>query len=471
MSHKIAGTGPQHVAVLVFPFTSHPASILRFVRSISTLAPDMQFTFFNISRSNSSLFLGSCNMVFGNIKPYNVWDGLPDGYTPPSSGNPLLEQIKLFLDNALGSFEKAIKEVEAATGHKFNCLISDAPLWFAGDIAEKMHVTWVPFWISGQRSLLLHIETDLIKEKLQGQEDKTLGFLPGFSNEFRASDIQKEIALGDDVESPLGKLLYKMGQKLPQATVVVINSFETIDLKVTEELKKRLQKLLLVGPQHLMRPVQSEYDEEEEKEGGCLQWLDKQKPASVAYISFGSVGALPPMEVGALAEALEEGGFPFLWSFRGNQEHFPRGFIERTNKLSLGKVLPWVKQERILNHSSVGVHVTHCGWNSVLESITGGVPMIGRPSFADQNLHMRSVEIVWKIGVRIEGGVFSKTGAVKALEQALSLEQGKEMRQKIGILKQLAQEAVALKGRSAQDLKALVEIITSSNLDNQVNPV
>ncbi|XP_050374311.1 kaempferol 3-O-beta-D-galactosyltransferase-like [Argentina anserina] len=466
MSHKSAGTGPQHVAVLVFPFTSHPASILRFVRSISTLAPDMQFTFFNISRSNSSLFLGSCNMGFGNIKPYNVWDGLPDGYTPPSSGNPLLEQIKLFLDNALGSFEKAIKEVEAATGHKFDCLISDAFLWFSGDIAEKMHVSWVTFWISEQRSMLLHIETDLIKEKLQGQEeDKTLGFLPGFSDDFRASDIQKEIALGDAVESPLGKMLYKMGQKLPQATAVVINSFEMMDLKGSEELKKRLKRLVLVGPQHLIRPVQTENDddeeEEEEAEDGCLQWLDKQKPASVAYISFGTVGALPPMEVGALAEALEEGGFPFIWSFRGNQEHFPQGFIERTNKLSLGKVVPWVKQEKILNHSSVGVNVTHCGWNSILESITGGVPIIGRPCFAEQFLLMRSVEIVWKIGVRIEGGVFSKTGAVKALEQALSLEQGKETRQRIEILKQLAQEAVAPNGRSAEDLKALVDIIKS----------
>ncbi|KAK9930157.1 hypothetical protein M0R45_027209 [Rubus argutus] len=74
---------------------------------------------------------------------------------------------------------------------------------------------------------------------------------------------------------------------------------------------------------------------------------------------------------------------------------------------------------------------------------------------------MRSVEVVWKIGVRIEGGVFTKTGAIKALEQALSLEQGKEMRHRVGVLKQLAQEAVGPNGSSTQDLKALVEIIKS----------
>ncbi|PRQ36579.1 putative flavonol 3-O-glucosyltransferase [Rosa chinensis] len=87
--------------------------------------------------------------------------------------------------------------------------------------------------------------------------------------------------------------------------------------------------------------------------------------------------------------------------------------------------------------------------------------MIGRPYFVDLNLNMRSVEVVWKIGVRIEGGVLTKTRAVKALEQVLSLEQGKKMRQRSGILKQLAQEAIGLNGRSTQDLKASVEIIKS----------
>nr|AJW67515.1 UDP glucosyltransferase [Rubus hybrid cultivar] len=459
MSPKLAATIPQNVAVLNFPFASHPSSLLRFIRTISGLAPDIKFTFFSLSRTNSSLFSGSNNKGLDNIKPYDVWDGLPEGYVPPS-GHPL-EQIGLFLDKAPCTFERAIKEVEAEMGHKFGCLISDAFLWFSGDIAEKMQVPWVTVW-SGPRPLLVHLETDIIREKVgaPGQEDKTLDFLPGFSDEFRASDLPKEVVFGD-IESPLARMLHSMGQKLPQATVVAVNSFEAMDFKVTEELKKRLQKLLLVGPLHLVRPVPSvvsDEEEEEEEKDGCLQWLDKHKPASVAYISFGSVGALPPIEVAALAEALEEGGFPFLWSFRGNLEDFPKGFFERT---SIGKVVPWVNQVQILNHASIGVFVTHCGWKSVLESVTYGVPMIGRPHFADQNLNMRSVEVVWKIGMRIEGGVFTKTGAIKALEQALSLEQGKEMRRRVGVLKQLAQEAVGPNGRSTQDLKALVQIIKS----------
>ncbi|KAK9930156.1 hypothetical protein M0R45_027208 [Rubus argutus] len=267
MSHKLATTSPQN------------------------------FTFFSVSRTNSSLFSGSNNKGLDNIKPYNVWDGLPEGYVPPS-GLPL-EQIALFLANAPCTLERAIKEVEAEMGHKFGCLISDAFLWFFGDIAEKMNVPWVTVW-SGPRPLLAHLQTDIIRERVgaPGQEDKTLDFLPGFSDEFRASDLSKVIVFGD-IESPHARMWHIMAQKMPQATVVAVNSFEAMDFKVTEELKKRLQKLLLVGPLHLVRPVPSEQsivlDNEEEEKDGCLQWLDNHKPASVAYISFGSVATVPPL--------------------------------------------------------------------------------------------------------------------------------------------------------------------------------
>ncbi|PRQ36571.1 putative flavonol 3-O-glucosyltransferase [Rosa chinensis] len=98
--------------------------------------------------------------------------------------------VNLYSKRKLYFVNQALKEVEAETGHKFRCLISDAFLWFSGDIAEKMNVPWVTTW-SGPRPLLVHLETNMIKEKVgaPGQEDKTLDFLPEFSNKFRASDL------------------------------------------------------------------------------------------------------------------------------------------------------------------------------------------------------------------------------------------------------------------------------------------
>ncbi|XP_021808913.1 flavonoid 3-O-glucosyltransferase-like [Prunus avium] len=447
MNHKAC---TQHVAVIVFPFASHPGTLLRFIRIISAMAPKVKFSFLSLAKSNSSLFTESNSKGFENIKPFNVWDGVPGGYA--FSGNPL-EPIDLFLNVAPGSFKKGIEEAEAEIGQKVGCLISDAFLWFAGEMAEEMQVPWVPLWTSGQRSLLAHVGTDVIREKVgaSGDKDQTLDFLPGFSA-FHASDLPEGVAF-ENSESPIAVMVHKMGQKLPQATAVAINSFQDIDLEVVFELKKRFHKFLHVGPFSLI-PTAPIHDEH-----GCLEWLDKHKRASVAYVSFGIIAKLPPHELAALAEALEEGRFPFIWSFRGNEKDFPEGFVERTDRNGLGKVVPWVSQAKVLNHSSVGVFVTHCGWNSVLESITGGVPMICRPFLADQPLNMRTLEVLWRIGVGIEGGVLTKSGAMKALELFLSSKQGNEMRERTSILKVFAEEAVKSYGRTTEDLNVLVNEI------------
>lgn len=164
MSNKLASsTPPAPVAVLNFPFASHPSSLLKFIRTISAVSPDVKFTFFSTLKINSSLFSGSNTKGLDNIKPYNIPDGLPEGYVPRPG--PPLEQIGFFLKKAPQTFEMALKEVEAETGHKFGCLISDAFLWFSGDIAEKLRVPWVTTW-SGPRPLLVHLETDLIREKV-----------------------------------------------------------------------------------------------------------------------------------------------------------------------------------------------------------------------------------------------------------------------------------------------------------------
>ena len=122
--------------------------------------------------------------------------------------------------------------------------------------------------------------------------------------------------------------------------------------------------------------------------------------------------APPPHELVAVAEALEESGFPFLWSLKeGLIGLLPNGFVERTKKH--GKIVSWAPQTQVLAHDSVGVFVTHCGANSVIESVSSGVPMICKPFFGDQVVAARVIEDVWEIGVIMEGKVFTKNGLVK----------------------------------------------------------
>ena len=79
----------------------------------------------------------------------------------------------------------------------------------------------------------------------------------------------------------------------------------------------------------------------------------------------------------------------------------PDGFVERTK--DRGMVVKWVPQVKVLGHPSVGGFVTHSGWNSCLESMSMGIPMLGWPFFADQFLDCQFCKDVWKIGLDLEG--------------------------------------------------------------------
>ena len=250
-------------------------------------------------------------------------------------------------------------------------------------------------------------------------------------------------------------MLHQMGLTLPRAAAVAINSFEEIGPTVVNDLKLKFKQFLNIGPFILsLQPPPLVSDP-----SGCLPWLNNQKPASVAYISFGTVITPPPLEVVAVAEALEAAGAPpFLWSLKDNaKDELPEGFLERTSMI--GKVVSWAPQLQVLGHPSVGVFVTHCGWNSITESIVNGVPMICRPFFGDQKLNRRMVEDLWRIGVGVEGGVFTKSGLARDLELVLGKE-GEKMREKIGVLKELARKAVESNGSSTRNFSTLAEIVS-----------
>ncbi|KAE8657959.1 Flavonoid 3-O-glucosyltransferase [Hibiscus syriacus] len=447
----------KHIAVMAFPFGTHAAPLLNLIRQLSEACPDAVFSFLSTQQSNSSTF----PMKLDKVKPFNVRDGLPEGYM--FKGNPH-EPVEYFLKAVPANFTEVLDEVVAETGKPVDCLITDAFYAFGADIADELNIPWVAFWTAGPRALLVHAETNLIRQHVgnNGPQDKPLDFLPDFSG-IRVADLPAGITSGD-FNAAIPALLHKMELALPRAIAIAANSYEDLDNTVVNLLKLRFNMYLNVGPFNLVSSVSSATVDDSH---GCLDWLNKHEPASVVYISFGSVITPPPHELQELCEALEESEFPFLWSYRGSPEkQLPQGFLERTS--SKGKIVPWAPQQKILEHPSVGVFVSHGGWNSILESIVGGVPMIFRPFFGDQGLNTRTVEAVWGFGLGLEGGTLTKGGVMKALKMTLSGEQGKKMREKIGLEKELAYNAVKPNGSSVENFKTLVKIVCNKPALNYV---
>lgn len=136
----------------------------------------------------------------------------------------------------------------------------------------------------------------------------------------------------------------------------------------------------------------------------CLRWLDGKEPGSVVYVSFGSIVQPEPKQAVELGLGLEASGHPFIWVVKSADCHeaaahaFLRGLEARVTGRGL-LIWGWAPQALILSHRAVGGFLTHCGWNSTLEVVTAGLPVVAWPHFGDQFLNEKMVVEVLGIGV------------------------------------------------------------------------
>ncbi|XP_057982257.1 UDP-glycosyltransferase 71A16-like [Malania oleifera] len=164
-----------------------------------------------------------------------------------------------------------------------------------------------------------------------------------------------------------------------------------------------LESILLDGnipPVYPVGPILNLQQQQEAGPAGIMTWLDEQPPLSAVFLCFGSMGSFGPDQVKEIARALERSGYRFLWSLRRPpskeigamiseyvdlQEVLPEGFLDRT--IHTGKVIGWAPQVAILSHPAIGGFVSHCGWNSTLESVWCGVPIATWPMYAEQQIN------------------------------------------------------------------------------------
>lgn len=192
---------------------------------------------------------------------------------------------------------------------------------------------------------------------------------------------------------------------------IFINTFEDLEEKTLSALVTEEQlPLLSIGPllpYSFLNQDRGNSDDDTTfsvEEDDCLSWLDKFEPNSVLYVSFGSLALVSSQQVEEIALGLEASGYPFLWITRpdliyGESPNFNTSFLDRVK--GSAHFVPWASQLKVLNHKSIGGFFTHGGWNSTVEAITAGVPMLGWPYFSDQPMGCKCIEQGWKIGLRL----------------------------------------------------------------------
>ncbi|MCO5557756.1 hypothetical protein L7F22_011327 [Adiantum nelumboides] len=302
-----------------------------------------------------------------------------------------------------------------------------------------------------------------------GAKDRIVDFFPGLPT-FRIADLS--ITAEEGLQSSRFTFFSSLYEHAKMADRILVNTMYELETSVLESLLKNDHvPVVPVGPLHMisMAPNLSV----SKQDNDCLSWLDRQQQSSVLYIAFGSVASLEESAIAELAHGLEASGESFLWVIRRNmyknkasvEDILPEGLLERT--INRGLVIAWAPQLAVLGHSSVGAFLTHCGWKSVLESLSNGVPMLGFPQMAEQKTNLNVIVDDWKVGLPLSQNhrntqKVERICAQRAITSLMRGKEGLQVRARAREWKQVAENASH--GSSKNNLQKLVDDLKTGQL-------
>ena len=277
--------------------------------------------------------------------------------------------------------------------------------------------------------------------------DTTIDWVPGIK-EIRLRDIPTFIRTTDPNDIMLNFALGEC-QRALKASAIILNTFDALEHNVLEAFSSinNLPPVYSIGPINFL--LKNVTDEKLNSIGSnlwkdetdCLEWLASKETNTVVYVNFGSITVMTNDQLVEFAWGLANSKKTFLWVIRpdlvsGKNAVLPQEFLEETK--NRGLLSSWCPQEEVLSHSSIGGFLTHSGWNSTLESVCGGVPMICWPFFAEQQTNCRFCCNEWGIGLEIEDAKRDKIEGL--VREMMDGEKGKEMKEKALRLKELAHD-------------------------------
>ncbi|OMO72426.1 UDP-glucuronosyl/UDP-glucosyltransferase [Corchorus olitorius] len=394
-----------------------------------------------------------------SIDLQTISDGFDQGgFAQAKSPHTYMSTFKSVGSQNLASL---IKKLGETTRLKFDALVYDSFMPWALDVAKQFGLLTAVFFTQScaVNSIYYHVSKGTLKLPVE-EPNVSIPGLPLLQ------------------VSELPFLLYHYGlypasfdmivgqfSKHEAADWVLINSFHELEKEVIDKMPE-IWKLGTIGPtipsMFLDKRLENNKDYGmsllEQNTSTCMNWLNSKPNGSVVYVSFGSMAELGLEQMAEIALGLKESNYYFLWVVRKSEESkLPNNFkVEIGEK---GLIVAWCPQLEVLKHESLGCFLSHCGYNSVLEALCLGVPMLAMPQWADQATNAKHVEDVWKIGIRPsldEKGIVRKEVIKQCINEMMQGEMGKEMKKNADKWKNLAREAVDDGGSSDTNIDEFV---------------
>jgi hypothetical protein len=341
----------------------------------------------------------------------------------------------------------------------------------AFEVAANLSIPTYYFYTSSASSLTAFLYFPTLHKNLDKSfkdlNDMPLD-IPGIPS-IPASDMSKGIS---DRSSKLYEYFLNTATHMAKSNGLMVNTFELLERKAFKALSDGLcvpdgstPPIFCIGP--LIASGNQNGDDQHE----CLNWLNSQPSQSVVFLCFGSMGLFSAKQLREMAIGLENSGQRFMWVVRNPpcdnnkepnlDELLPQGFLERTKDRGF-VVKQWAPQVAVLSHDSVGGFVTHCGWNSVLEAVCGGVPMVAWPLYAEQKMNRSVLVKELKVALALnesEDGSVSAAELEKRVRELMDSEAGKDVRDRVSAMRDDAMTAVKEGGSSHVALAKLSEFL------------
>ncbi|KAF4380232.1 hypothetical protein F8388_024525 [Cannabis sativa] len=291
--------------------------------------------------------------------------------------------------------------------------------------------------------------------------DRLVTSVPGMESFLRCRDLPSLCRVSDTTDKAF-QMIPQVANHSRRARAIILNTFEDLEGPIVNRLTEFCPNIYTIGPLHAHlndKLSNSLYDVDR----SCLTWLNSQPPKSVIYVSFGSVAIMTKPELIEFWYGLVNSKHRFLWAMRPDMlvgiEDGDNSILAELKEATRerGFMVGYAPQEQVLAHTAVGGFLTHSGWNSTLESIVSGVPMICWPSFADQQINSRFVSRVWNLGLDMKD--VSDRKVVERMVNDLMVNRREEFVKSTAEMARLAKMSVNEGGSSYSNLKRLIEDI------------
>lgn len=443
-------TNKYHILVLPIPAQGHINPMVQFskrlaskgVHKVTLVTIDSVSK--NMSRESSSINIESIPLVDDESQPQNI--------------DEFLEWFQALVSINL------IKIVEKLSDSEYpvKVVVFDSIAAWVIDLAHQLGLKGAAFFTQScaLSAIYYHMDQENSKIFYEGNSSVLLPSLPLLEKEDLPCFIYDS-----DLYPTLTRLIFSQNIHFKKADWLFFNTFDALEKEVVDWISTRYP-IRTIGP-----TIPSMYLDKrlnEDKEYGlslfkpnnetCMKWLDSREIGSVVYVSFGSLASLDEQQMEELAFGLMTSNCYFLWVVRAmEQNKLPEEFMSKLSEKGL--IVNWCPQLDVLAHQAVGCFFTHCGWNSTLEALSLGVPMVTMPQWSDQPTNAKFISDVWRTGVRVkvgENGVVNRDEIASSIREVMEEEKGVMLKENATKWKKLAKEAVDEGGSSDKNIEEFI---------------